>query len=303
MTDARARLLSDLGVDRHERPSMDVLLQLTLPIVLILALIMTVEVSEYVDAMAELEAENDELRTERDAAVSDQRSMRADFERSATGELVQELERMVLTIQHQLLLKAVADSADAEADDIGLGRYAVEVPEPGALAAGDLSPAFRETTLALAARFNGDSAVRNTRTRLTAAVEARFDELAITYLDENPHMRRRAPALRQIEADNRVAFLTALDGHLARLSGVGFDVQMDLLTAWLQNPQATVRVDDAEVASLWNRIQEASGDELDALLAQFANLRIRDAFAALAKAELEPLADVRRAATQQAEAR
>lgn len=301
MSDMRARLLSDLGADRHERPSMDVLLQLTLPIVLILALIMTVEVSEYVEAMARLESENQQLQSERDAAVSDQRSMRDDFERSATGELVQELERMVLTIQHQLLLKAVAETVDEEARGIGLDRYELEAPEPVALAAGDLTPGFRRTTEALAAMFNGDTAVRGSRSRIAVAVESRFDRLASDYLSENPNMRRRESALRRIEADNRVAFMTALDGHLTRLHGTGFDVQMDLLTAWLQDPDATIRVNDAEVAALWTRIQAASGAELDTLLGQFANLRIRDAFAAMARNELEPLADVRSAATQRAE--
>jgi hypothetical protein len=62
LSSSRDALMDALSANTQERPSMDVLLQLTLPIVLILALIMSVEVNDFVAELAQLEAENQELQ-------------------------------------------------------------------------------------------------------------------------------------------------------------------------------------------------------------------------------------------------
>ena len=302
MSSSRDALMDALSANTQERPSMDILLQLTLPIVLILALIMSVEVNDFVAELAQLEAENQELQQQKDVAEADQRSMREDFERSATGELVKELERMVLTIQQQLLLKAAAEVMAQQRATLALDSYAAATPTPTELASGRIQPQFRESTAAVAAMLDGQTALSGSRVRAAEQVEVRFAELATAYLNENSHMRRRTTALHAIEPDNRVAFETVIEGHLSGFRTTVFDAQMALITTWLQD-SATLDslATSSEVAALWRSIQTASGQNLEVLLERFANLKVREALDAAGHANIVLLDGVKVAAMRNAD--
>ncbi|NKC17138.1 MAG: hypothetical protein GKR94_34565 [Gammaproteobacteria bacterium] len=287
------QLIEILGGGEPNQTSMDVLLQLTLPIVLILALVMATEISQFSRTVASLEAQTKTLAQRAQHAEEEARSAREDLARSAAGELVKELEQMVLTIQHQLLIKAVEQVAKRERERLKLADYASFAPAPSALFEQRVPPAFRETTAGIAAAFNGARARATTKRRWAASARQVFAELVARYLEDNAPMRRRGRTLSRITPENRPIYQGLIDGQLQLIRREAFAVQLELLTAWLEDAALNSTLDAGNARALWQKLQVARGDELEALMDQFVNLKIRAAFAALSRLGMEPLEDVR----------
>lgn len=227
------------GGDREGVVSMDVLLQVTLPIVLILAFLVVTEVQSLTDQIQRLQK---------------------DIEGTATGRLVQERDVALLELQEQLLYTATSEVGAAVEDELGLDRYAALAPPVAAVLDGTIDPDFAAASQAVHAALGDDRARRDTEARLRHAVEERF----VALIDERTALagepRRR---LLDITDANRDAFATRIRGYVEGFADGAAAVQLDLMLRWLRDPVASQRVEDDSLG-LWRAVrssrESATGD-------------------------------------------
>ena len=192
-----AELLKELDETDESEDSMEVLLQLTLPMVLILALIVVTEV-------ASLERENQKLRK--------------DLENTPTGALGEIADETILELQHQLLIKASAEIAEEQVETLGLRAYRETAPSATDVIAGTFSEPFTDTTRALAERFNGRHLRAGYTREFQDAVLARFRKFADDAIRRRPEMgRSRGVELHKLSDENFAAMATAIDGELEKI--------------------------------------------------------------------------------------
>jgi hypothetical protein len=100
-------LVTETDTPTREGESMDVLLQLTLPIVLILAFLVVTEVQTLTDQI---------------------RRLKNDIENTATGRLSKERDTTLMELQLQLLYQATDQVAQAEEKGLALREYRLAAP-------------------------------------------------------------------------------------------------------------------------------------------------------------------------------
>lgn len=267
------RLVAELrGRGGNQDESMDVLLQLTLPIILILAFVVATEMRSLREELAEVSDSAQALSAENDALNEELQILVKEMDGTETGRLYQQLDLAILTLQHQLLLKAVAEVVAEERESLGLAEYPSLIPAVEDLLAGRVSPRFGLISASLAARFNGE-ALADTRARLVALVESRFQALADSTLAEGQVSTLRHRQLRDIVPENRASFTAQLAGELDAMAQVATGVQLEVMLAWIASPAAEQAV---EVGSrqAWRAIQ---GDGEEAVVREqvkdFVNLK------------------------------
>lgn len=220
------------GGEREGGVSMDVLLQVTLPIVLILAFLVVTEVQSLTDQIDRLQK---------------------DIEGTATGRLVEERDVALLELQEQLLYTATNEVGGAAEDELGLDRYAALAPPVAAILQGRVDADFAAASRAVHVALGDDHARRRTETRLRRAVEERFLALVDEQTSLAGESRRR---VLDITAENRESFELKLRGYVERFVDDAAVVQLDLMLRWLRDPQASERV-EAESVGLWREIRAA----------------------------------------------
>jgi hypothetical protein len=220
------------GGDREGGVSMDVLLQVTLPIVLILAFLVVTEVQSLTDQIDRLQK---------------------DIEGTATGRLVEERDVALLELQEQLLYTATNEVGDNAEGELGLDRYAALTPPVDAILAGRVDADFAAASRAAHVALGDDQARRRTETRLREAVEERFLALVDEQTSLAGESRRR---VLDITAENRESFELKLRGYVERFVDDTAAVQLDLMLRWLRDPEASERV-EAESVGLWREIRAA----------------------------------------------
>lgn len=230
--------------------SMDVLLQLTLPVVLILALVASTQLGALHDRIEELEIHS---------------------EAAAAGELLSQLERSVLDLQLQLLLKASAEAAAAEAARLELPAYGEHLPTPEMIAAQNIDPAFRAISVRLVEILNGPRARRRGVARLRADALARFERAARALLVDDPRPGSvRSRSLLRLSPINERRLDEDIHGHLGSLEAAGVRVQLELVQAWLAAPTGDELGERSR--GVWSRVVAGEEDEFEA----FVNLKVRD---------------------------
>jgi hypothetical protein len=250
MSDFDERLIREAAAtvarDEGDRAA-NVLLQLVLPLVMILAIL--------VNQVPTLKKQFDQLV--RDVAGT------------PTDGLRSELDIAILTLQHQILLGATDQVAAEERRALRVGTYGKSVPSPSELVRGSVPDSFRQVSIALASRFNGPARTR-TRKRLVERIQVVFREMAEPYLGNFDAGRRES--LLAISQDNRTLFETKLEGYLSEIEREASDAQNELILAWLSAPP-TARV-KKESAEIW--IQIAAGET--ELVQSFDDLKVKDLF-------------------------
>ena len=220
------------GGDREGGVSMDVLLQVTLPIVLILAFLVVTEVQSLTDQIERLQK---------------------DIEGTATGRLVHERDVALLELQEQLLYTATNEVGDEAEGELGLDRYAALAPPVVEILAGEVAADFAVASQAVHGALGDDQARRRTEERLRQAVEERFLALVDEQTSLAAESRRR---VLDITAENRESFELKLRGYVESYLDSASAVQLDLMLRWLRDPAATEHV-EAESIRLWSKIRGA----------------------------------------------
>lgn len=124
---------------QSEGESLDVLLQLTLPIVLILALYMVIEIQQLETALDETRSELSQTQSELKETQSELQSKSAqlEYERSLDLEKDEALqhEDLIIALQEKLLREATEEVADIEAERLSIESYPDVAPNIYVLAA------------------------------------------------------------------------------------------------------------------------------------------------------------------------
>ncbi len=222
------------GGDREGGVSMDVLLQVTLPIVLILAFLVVTEVQSLTDQINRLQK---------------------DIEGTATGRLVRERDIALLELQEQLLYAATNEIGDAAAADLGIDRYADLTPAIDDILGGEIDPLFASASHAVFAALGDERARQRTEEHLRQAVEERFLELVAEQTDLAGLSRAR---LVDITDDNRASFELKLRGYVESYIDTASATQLDLMLQWLRDPDASRQVAEESIL-LWQAIRGARG--------------------------------------------
>ena len=254
------RLLAELqgrgGNDQGE--SMDVLLQLTLPIILILAFVVATEMRSLKENLAAASDNAQQLAAENEALNEELQILVKEMDGTETGRLYQQLELAILTLQHQLLLKSVAEVVAEERETLGLGEYPTLTPGVEDLLNARVNPRFASISGALAGRFNGERR-DTTRARLEEAVITRFQALVDETLAEGEVSTLRHRQLREIVPENRASFVAQLAGELDTMAETAAGVQLEVMLAWIASPAAEQAVKSGS-SQAWRAIQSDSED-------------------------------------------
>ena len=248
------RLLAELhgrGSDQGE--SMDVLLQLTLPIILILAFVVATEMRSLKEDLTSANENARELAAENAALDEELQILVKEMDGTETGRLYRQLDLAILTLQHQLLLKAVAEVVAGEREALGLGEFPSLTPGVKDLLDEQVNPRFASVSNELAGRFNGEGR-SDTRARLEDAVVARFEALVDGTLADGEVSSLRHRQLREIVPENRASFVAQLAGELDAMAETAAGVQLEVMLAWIASPAAEQAV-KAGSSQAWRAIQ------------------------------------------------
>lgn len=251
MGDGDDRLTEEIGAGERHGQSMDVLLQLTLPMVLILAFLVVTEVQ----------------------TLSDQiRRLKKDIQNTATGRLSEERDTTLMELRLQLLYQATDQVAQAEEEALALREYGLLAPGVDDIVTGQVDERFVATSQKLFELLNGEERREQAERRLRAAVEERFAELVARELGEF-EADARASVL-SIPAVHRMLYETKLQGHLERFLAMGTGVQLELMLDWLEDPTVGLTLRQQSL-SLWRKLQQRlTGADTEAVpFEDFVNLR------------------------------
>jgi hypothetical protein len=251
MTLGDEHIAAEADASAEPGESMDVLLQLTLPIVLILAFVVVTEVKTLTDQMWRL---------------------KRDIQNTATGRLSRERDTTLMELQLQLLYQATDQVAQAEEEALSLREYRLVAPDVPQILEGQVNEGFGGTSRTLHELFDGADRRERTERRLRAEVEERFAGLVKTELTElDEDARKKVMAIQDV---HRELYETKLEGYIERFEKTAAAVQLDLMLKWLENPAVSTGV-QGESLSLWARIQRqlVAGDQADVPFDEFVNLR------------------------------
>lgn len=238
------------GGEREGGVSMDVLLQVTLPIVLILAFLVVTEVQTLTEEINRLQR---------------------DIDGTATGRLIQERDIALLELQEQLLYSATNEVGHAAEEELGLDVYAVLAPSIESLLAERVDPAFLKASREIHTSLGDSDARVRTEDKLRRAVEERFIELVDEQTQLDGSSRSKVLAITDV---NRESFEIKLRGYIERFIDSASAAQLSLMLRWLRDPEASRQVEE-ESLSLWRSIGAAlvGGSAEDERIEQFIDLK------------------------------
>ncbi len=217
------------GAPRDDE-SMDVLLQLTLPIVLILAFLVVTEV-------AALHGEIDFLKSLLGSSSAEEVSKDMDF--------------VILSLQLQILVKVSDDVASTARDELGISTYGSEAPSAQEIVAGSLSDSFKLTSRNLKALLDAPPASSPLLRQLRKESNRRFKEEVAEVTRQRPQL---SPAKRlqllEITRENRQYLEDKLLGHVGTMREDGVRVQQQIFLDWIR---ADSRADLERSAELFEK--------------------------------------------------
>lgn len=211
----------------NEGESFDVLLQLTFPMVLILAFVVFTQVRALEENLKEVEAQL--IGTE-------------------TGKLREKLDLAIIELQKQLLTKAVEEVIVEEQTASGLDEYASLVPTPDAVISGQMGSRYPSLSYQLYNRFNRPATT--VKPELKRRVEVRYQALAAEHvvLQSEP-----------ISEANGLFLETELDGNISKLIDRIVAIQRQGISRWLSSPSAD-QVSKSESERSWIQLILGSND-------------------------------------------
>lgn len=243
--------MEDNDYESEHQGSFDVLLQLTLPMVLILALLVVTEVQTLQEHINQL---------------------MKDIEDTPTGVLLQQRNEALLTLQQQLLWKAIEEVMEEVVQESGVLEYVDVCPSALEVIEGHIETRFKEISTVVAQRFNGQRSYAKSRIELRRRILERFRQLALEVLGQSPDISGSgARTLLELSKKNSNFLETELAGHLEDQIGRLVEVQLQLALDWLQESRASELV-KSESSRLWSLIQTIS--EPDPQIDQFVNLKV-----------------------------
>ena len=233
------------GFSSSAEDSFGVLLQLILPVTLILAFVVVTELRQFKNLY--------------DGTIN-----------TPPGQAIQQAEEAILTLQEQLLLKAVRDVFEAQATELDLPGYFARIPTPDQVVDHVLSTEFTSTTRILYDRLGTRTRRSATQARMRELAIGRFKELAEQEIASHPTMGEK---LRQISSVNVPKFDRAISGEMDDLFRKASEPQYDLIVRWLRSPRTT-DASGEEIRKAWEAFVSAEPADRKSRSDRFVNLKI-----------------------------
>lgn len=250
--DPLARLESDVP----EGPNLDVLLQLTFPIVLILAFFVVTEVTSLQSHLTDLL--NQMTGTE-------------------TRILGRQRDIALIELKKQLLWKAINEEMEQERVRCRLDEYLMVLPSGQDVLKGQVDRDFQTISSVLADRFDGPERLERTRVLLAILVDTRYQLMIDRFVIENADFELASiRKLRELSHDDMEFVVDTLKGHTNDLVDDIASLQMRVILSWLRSERASAAM-QAQSQSLWERIQVELGlvpEERN--IERFVNLKVEE---------------------------
>jgi hypothetical protein len=225
-------LAETVGLEPRESESFDVLLQLTLPIVLILAFVVVTELAT--------------LRRNEDR-----------FKDAVQGTPIKTHLDMRAALQRLLIEKAVEQVMKEEEATTGIGEYKNILPTADQVLEEQLPERFREITLIFHRRYNDP--YRSTKWELRERIRRIYEKLAAA----NPDLVEREISQREMD-DVLEAELTR---RIEELIKRACDIQAMVITAWVSSGRAVKSV-ESESQKWWGLLQRPAAEAEPGLLSE-----------------------------------
>jgi len=231
----------------------DVLLQLLFPITLILAFVVVTELGVWKRQYKELYKQT--ISTPQ--GISNHQRQRA-----------------VITLQEQLLLRAVRETFEKEAAELHLSHYEAILPTPDQIIDGALQDDFVVATRTLYLRFGTAARRREMENALRQESMARFQQLVNQEVASDLEIGTVSlEELRGISPDNRPKLDKALAGEMSTLVAKVTDPQLDLIRTWIHSERAT-NAAGQRIRQAWLDFVKAQPADRQARSDRFVNLKV-----------------------------
>ena len=231
----------------------DVLLQLLFPITLILAFVVVTELGVWKRQYTELYAQT--ITTPQ--GISNHQRQRA-----------------VITLQEQLLLRAVRETFEKEAAELHLSHYEALLPTPDQIIDGALQADFVTATRTLYDRFGTAARRGEMENAMRQGAITRFKELVNQEVASDPEIGDISiEELREISPDNKSKLDKAVAGEMNILVTKASDPQLDLIRAWIHSERAT-NAAGQKIKNAWEDFVKAQPADRQAMSDRFVNLKV-----------------------------
>ncbi len=290
--DLQRRLNAQLNAgqddERSESEGTDVLLQVTLPVVLVLALLVVTEVqslrqeldetraaSEQLEqALAAAQATNERLGEELSAA---QRSLELERSDDRGKTLRDQRELMFITVREKLLREATNEVARGERERLDLDAYSVTAPNSEDVRGGLIQDRFKQISRQLAAIFNDprqqSAFAEQVRTAVTELFNQKVDEyFAANRLLDEPGLRRRT---KHFEPQDEARFLRELKAHVDSIQRDAVNVQLRVVLGLLRSEELWET--SGQSSSIWIEMMSRK-DATDSRIDEYQVQDMRDRF-------------------------
>lgn len=249
----RNRFKTDHEGDSGE--SFEILLQLLFPITLILAFVVIAELGVWKKQYEEL------------------------YEQTITtpqGITNSERQRAIISLQEQLLLKAVREVFEKKTEELQLPHYEALLPTPEQLLAGTVNVGFLKVTRSLYEGFGTTTRRTEMTGKMRELCVQHFRELAEKEAASGSGLGDSSIAeLRQIARENEEKLDKAVSGEMDTLIGKARDPQLDMIERWIESESVT-RSSGARIRETWLDFSKAQPSDRKSKSDKFVNLKVTD---------------------------
>lgn len=273
MAKRRDSLAEALAPAAGSGTSMDVLLQLTLPIVLILAFVVATDIESLQQDIGSMQLEYSALAEQNEDLEQTLQVLTKEMQDEQSGRLLQHLDITIIALQQQLLLRVTDEVIAEQRDVLALPAYAGALPTVDDLLQRRIEPRFAATSAALAGLFNGSRQFELSEYRLRAEIIDRFQQQIDSLFSAGRIPGYKRSELKKLSRENRLAFQARLRGRLEAIRSEAGETQLELILAWIAS-KASEQAIQSQSRSLWQAIQ-IGGDErrIEQDINAFVNLK------------------------------
>lgn len=200
----------------------------------------------------------------------------AALQNTSAGIANAERHEATISLQEQLLLKAVSETFTKESEDLQLAHYEALIPPPDQILDGGTSPVFVTTTQKLYDEFGTSARKSETIRRLREQSTQHYKELVARYSATHPGLAQNSLAeLADITPENANKLEGALSGEMDKLVQRAIEPQLNLIGNWIRS-ERTTRESGPAIARVWQELQNAPAAEKQNISDKFLNLKIRE---------------------------
>lgn len=200
----------------------------------------------------------------------------AALQNTSAGVANAERHEAIISLQEQLLLKAVSETFTKESEDLQLAHYEALMPSPDQILDGGTSPVFVVTTQKLYDEFGTSARKSQMIRRMHERSTQHYQELVAQYSTTHTGFTQNSLAeLADITPENANKLEGMLSGEMDKLVQRATEPQLNLIGNWIRSERTTQESGPA-IARVWQELQNAPAAEKQNISDKFVNLKIRE---------------------------